>query len=62
MKPNIDIPKMDSHCAVVCEGKMYVYAGYIPEKAEYVKDIYAFDFEKQEWSVEWKGSDSRDEP
>ena len=33
VKPNIDIPRVDSHCAIVHENLMYVYAGYIPENA-----------------------------
>ena len=43
IKPNIDIPKVDSQCAVVHENTMYVYGGYVPEKAQYMKDIFALD-------------------
>jgi N-acetylneuraminic acid mutarotase len=43
IKPNIEIPKVDSHSAVLSGQKMYVYGGYISEKAIYLTDIYAFD-------------------
>jgi hypothetical protein len=43
-KPNIKIPKIDSHSAVVCGSKMYIYGGYIPEKATSMSDVLAFDF------------------
>jgi N-acetylneuraminic acid mutarotase len=55
ISPNIDVPKVDSHAAVVFEGKMLVYGGYVPDKATYMTDIYAFDFEKQSWEVYYKG-------
>ena len=51
IKPNINIPRVDSHCALVHGNTMYVYAGYIPEKAEFMKDIYTFDLEKHEWKI-----------
>lgn len=28
---------------------MYLYGGYIPEKAELMADVYCLDLEKQEW-------------
>ena len=37
------IPKLDSHSAIVIGNKMYVYGGYISEKAEYLIDILAYD-------------------
>ena len=43
VEPNIDVPKLDSHCAVVIDSKMYVYGGFISDKAEYLKDIYCLD-------------------
>lgn len=54
IKPNIDVPKVDSHSAVVIGGKMYVYGGYIPEKASYLKDVYAFDIETNKWEIFYK--------
>jgi N-acetylneuraminic acid mutarotase len=30
IQPNIDVPKVDSHSAVLSAQKMYVYGGYIP--------------------------------
>lgn len=47
--PQIDVPKVDSHCAVVVESKMLVYGGYISDRAEYLRDIYAFDFSNDTW-------------
>ena len=28
LEPKIEVPKVDSHCAVVIDSKMYVYGGY----------------------------------
>lgn len=28
---------------------MYIYGGYIPNKAEYLKDVYSFDFTTLQW-------------
>jgi hypothetical protein len=33
------------------ENKMYVYGGYIPEKAEYMRDIFCLDLDKWEWEL-----------
>lgn len=33
---------------------MYVYGGYIPEKASYLKDVYAFDIETKKWEIFYK--------
>jgi hypothetical protein len=44
INPNINTPKVDSHCAVVYENKMYIYGGYISDQADYLRDIYAFNF------------------
>ena len=49
--PNIAVPRVDSHCAAVIGSKMYVYGGYISDKAEYMKDIYAFDLQNFTWEV-----------
>ena len=51
VKPNIDLPKIDSQCAVAHDGQMYIYGGYVPEKAELLRDIYVFDLEKHEWKI-----------
>jgi hypothetical protein len=37
------VPRVDSHCAVLIGSKMYIYGGYVSDKGEYLKDIYAFD-------------------
>ena len=62
VKPNIDVPNIDSHSAVEHSGQMYVYGGYIPSKAEFLLDIYAFDLEKEEWRIEYKNTGGRNEP
>lgn len=49
IQPNIEVPKVDSHAIVQTDGKMYVYGGYIPGKANYMTEIYAFDLEKKTW-------------
>lgn len=36
-------PKIDSHAACESDGKMYVYGGYMPETASYLRDIYCLD-------------------
>lgn len=41
--PQIDIPKVDSHCSAVIGSKMFIYGGYITDKAKYLVDIYCFD-------------------
>lgn len=53
--PQIDIPKVDSHCAVVIDSKMFIYGGYVSDKAEYLTDIYAFDLQNQTWELYFKG-------
>jgi hypothetical protein len=55
IRPNLDVPKVDSHSAVVFEDKMLVYGGYIPEKATYLTDMYAFDFNGKTWEVYYQG-------
>ena len=50
-EPNIDVPKVDSHSAVVVGDQMLIYGGYIPEKAQYLADMYAFDLEKHTWQL-----------
>lgn len=55
IKPNIEnVPKVDSHSAVVYGQKMYIYGGYIPEKATYLSDMYAFDLETHKWELFYK--------
>lgn len=51
IEPNIDLPKVDSHSAVIVDDQMLVYGGYIPEKAQYMSDMYAFDLEKHTWQL-----------
>jgi hypothetical protein len=41
---------------------MYVYAGYIPEKASYMKDVLEFDFDTHEWKIVYKEKTGREEP
>jgi N-acetylneuraminic acid mutarotase len=53
-----DIPKVDSHCAVVVENKMYVYGGYDSDKAEYFLDVLSFNFDNLSWEIVYKGSKS----
>lgn len=53
--PQIDIPKVDSHCAVVIDSKIFIYGGYVSDKAEYLTDIYAFDLQNQTWELYFKG-------
>lgn len=36
-------PKVDSHACCECDGKMYVYGGFMSETAEYMKSIYCLD-------------------
>lgn len=54
--PNIDLPKVDSHSVALAGNKMLIYGGYVPEKATYMTDMYAFDFEKGTWEVFFRGS------
>lgn len=59
IKPNIDIPKLDSHCSTVHENKMYVYGGYMSEKAKYLQNVLAFDFITNTWEVFYKFDDQK---
>jgi len=34
---------------------MLVYGGYVPDKAKYMTDIYAFDFDNKTWEVYYEG-------
>lgn len=40
------VPKVDSHSVCLIDSKMYVYGGYVPDKAKYLRDIYCLDLEK----------------
>ena len=51
----VSVPKVDSHTATVVDSKMYVLGGYIPEKAENMKNIYSLDLEKYEWELVYEG-------
>lgn len=59
VKPNIDVPRVDSHSAVVIDNKMYVYGGYIPEKASYLIDMYAFNLDLKTWEIIYKGQNTQ---
>jgi hypothetical protein len=50
-----DIPRLDSHCAITIENKMYVYGGYISDKAEHLIDVLAFNIETSTWEIIYKG-------
>ena len=39
---------------------MYVYGGYISDKAEYLKDIYCFDLVNHTWEVTYKGGKGKE--
>lgn len=41
---------------------MYVYGGYIPDKAQYLRNIHCLDLDKMEWSTVFQSKDSKDEP
>ncbi len=41
---------------------MYVLGGYIPEKAEYMNNIYCLDLEKFNWELIYEGKQSANEP
>ncbi len=41
---------------------MYVYGGYIPEKAELMNEIYVLDLEKMVWERVWEGKGTENEP
>ena len=41
---------------------MYIYGGYIPDKAEYMTSIYCLDVDKFEWSTVHQGKSPKDEP
>lgn len=56
------IPKVDSHSVFLMESKLYVYGGYVSDKAQYMKDIYCLDLEKMEWSTVYEGKNSNDDP
>ena len=45
------IPKVDSHSSFIVDSKMYVYGGYIPDKASYMKNIYCLDINTMKWST-----------
>ena len=54
------MPKVDSHCAVVIDSKMFVYGGYISDKADYMTDIYALDLTNFTWEIAFKGGKSKE--
>lgn len=56
------VPKVDSHCAVVVDNKMYVYGGYISDRAEYMRDIYAFNIDSLSWEVVHRWAKGEKEP
>ena len=62
IQPSKDVPKLDSHSAVVVDSKMYVYGGYMSEQAENMRDVLAFDFESEKWEVVYRSNGKEDEP
>ena len=58
----VQVPKVDSHAVTINGSKMYILGGYIPEKAEYMKNIYCLDLEKFEWELLYDSKCSKDEP
>lgn len=56
------IPKVDSHCALMVGSKMYVYGGYVTDRAEYLIDLLAFDADECTWETVHKGERSEKEP
>lgn len=46
----------------VLDGKMYIYGGYIPSKAELMKDVYALDLEKMQWEKIYTFKSTEKEP
>ena len=61
-KPNVKnsemIPKVDSHSSFLVGSKMYVYGGYMPEKASYMKNIYCLDIDEMKWSTIFESKNS----
>jgi hypothetical protein len=57
------MPGVDSHCVTVLDGKMYVYGGYMPAKAELMNDIYSLDLDKLVWEkvYSYKATDKEPE-
>lgn len=41
---------------------MYIYGGYIPDKAQYMKNIYCLDVDKFEWETVYQHKSTKDEP
>lgn len=41
---------------------MYMFGGYISEKAEYNSNLYSLDLDKMEWELIWEGKGSDKEP
>jgi hypothetical protein len=41
---------------------MYVYGGYISDKAEYLTNILAFNIDDSTWEIVYKGEKSDKEP
>lgn len=41
---------------------MYVYGGYISDKAEYLSNILSFNIDQQTWEVVYKGDNSDKDP
>ena len=39
---------------------MYVFGGYIPETAGYMRDIYCLDLDKLDWSLVYQSKDDKD--
>ncbi len=52
------MPRVESHCAATIGEHMYIYGGYIAEKAVRLADIYALNMEKMEWSLVYKASNT----
>lgn len=56
------IPKVDSHSVFLIDSNMYVYGGYVSDKAQYMRNIYCLDLDKMDWSTVFEIKDSKDEP
>ena len=53
-------PRVDSHACCLEDSRMYVFGGYIPETAGYMRDVYCLDLDKLDWSLVYQSKDDKD--
>lgn len=57
VQPGADLPKMDSHSAVLHGDSMFVFGGYVPATAKFSSAVWKLDLITLQWSLHFSKKD-----